>query len=127
MAIQVLTQSRTDLIARSFAALHGAKKAILHLYNTTAPVRAAAFRVDRLHRPSAAPAWPQPAIRRRRLLIDCNRPSIVRILKLREPVDPPWVRTARPMVLVLRPSSWSPGDRGAVIARGRVALNLDLT
>jgi 2-isopropylmalate synthase len=35
--IQVLTPAREDLIARSFAALRGAPRAIVHLYNATAP------------------------------------------------------------------------------------------
>ncbi|MCU5771472.1 2-isopropylmalate synthase [Erwiniaceae bacterium BAC15a-03b] len=38
VSIQVLTQARTDLIERTFAALQGAKNATLHLYNATAPV-----------------------------------------------------------------------------------------
>jgi len=32
--IQVLTQGREDLIARTFESLRGAKKAIVHLYNS---------------------------------------------------------------------------------------------
>ena len=35
--IQVLTQGREDLIARTFESLRGAKKAIVHLYNATCP------------------------------------------------------------------------------------------
>ncbi len=35
--IQVLTQGREDLIARTFESLRGAKKAIVHLYNATSP------------------------------------------------------------------------------------------
>ena len=35
VAIQVLTQSREHIIARTFEALAGAKKAIVHLYNST--------------------------------------------------------------------------------------------
>ena len=35
VAIQVLTQSREHIIARTFEALKGAKKAIVHLYNST--------------------------------------------------------------------------------------------
>jgi 2-isopropylmalate synthase len=38
--IQVLTQAREDLIARTFESLRGAKKAIVHLYN--APARRSA-------------------------------------------------------------------------------------
>lgn len=36
--IQVLTQARPHLIERTFEALRGAKKAIVHVYNSTAPV-----------------------------------------------------------------------------------------
>ncbi|MDP3977473.1 MAG: 2-isopropylmalate synthase [Pseudomonas sp.] len=35
--IQVLTQAREDLISRTFESLVGAKKAIVHVYNATAP------------------------------------------------------------------------------------------
>ena len=35
--IQVLTQAREDLIARTFESLRGAKKAIVHMYNATSP------------------------------------------------------------------------------------------
>ncbi|UFH50095.1 2-isopropylmalate synthase [Pseudomonas sp. KNUC1026] len=35
--IQVLTQAREDLIARTFESLKGARKAIVHLYNATCP------------------------------------------------------------------------------------------
>ena len=35
--IQVLTQAREDLITRTFESLKGAKKAIVHYYNATAP------------------------------------------------------------------------------------------
>lgn len=38
VTIQVLTQAREPLIRRTFEALKGAKKAIVHLYNATAPV-----------------------------------------------------------------------------------------
>ncbi len=38
VTIQVLTQSRADLIARTFESLEGAKRAIVHLYNATAPL-----------------------------------------------------------------------------------------
>lgn len=38
VTIQVITQSRPDLIERTIAALHGAPKAIIHLYNATAPL-----------------------------------------------------------------------------------------
>ncbi len=36
--VQVLTQSRRDLIETSFASLEGAKQAIVHLYNAVSPV-----------------------------------------------------------------------------------------
>ena len=38
MTIQVLTQAREELIRRTFEALKGARRAIVHLYNATAPV-----------------------------------------------------------------------------------------
>jgi 2-isopropylmalate synthase len=37
VTIEVLTQSREELIARTFAALDGVPRAIVHLYNATAP------------------------------------------------------------------------------------------
>ncbi|MBM7059958.1 2-isopropylmalate synthase [Pseudomonas sp. UL073] len=37
VTIQVLTQARDDLITRTFESLKGAKKAIVHVYNATAP------------------------------------------------------------------------------------------
>lgn len=49
VTIQVLTQAREELIRRTFAALHGAKRAIVHLYNATSPVfRRTVFGLDRL-------------------------------------------------------------------------------
>jgi 2-isopropylmalate synthase len=39
VTVQVLTQAREHLIARSFEALKGAKKAIVHLYNSTSAVQ----------------------------------------------------------------------------------------
>ncbi|MDM9382316.1 2-isopropylmalate synthase [Chlorogloeopsis sp. ULAP01] len=48
VTIQVLTQAREDLIRRTFAALQGAKRAIVHLYNATSPVfRRTVFGLDR--------------------------------------------------------------------------------
>jgi 2-isopropylmalate synthase len=48
VAVQVLTQSRRDLIERSFEALTGANHAIVHLYNATAPLfRRVVFRMER--------------------------------------------------------------------------------
>jgi 2-isopropylmalate synthase len=46
--IQVLTQSRRDLIETSFASLRGAKAAIVHLYNAVSPAwRKIVFGMDR--------------------------------------------------------------------------------
>ncbi len=46
--IQVLTQAREDLIARTFESLQGAKKAIVHVYNATSPsFRKIVFRQDK--------------------------------------------------------------------------------
>ena len=39
VTVQVLTQAREPLIARSFEALQGAKNAIVHLYNSTSTVQ----------------------------------------------------------------------------------------
>ena len=39
VAIQVLTQAREHLIRRSFDSLQGAKKAIIHVYNSTSPMQ----------------------------------------------------------------------------------------
>ncbi len=48
VTIQVLTQSRPALIRRSFDALRGARRAIMHLYNSTSPVqRRIVFGLDR--------------------------------------------------------------------------------
>ncbi|MDB5696232.1 MAG: 2-isopropylmalate synthase, partial [Sphingomonas bacterium] len=48
VAIQVLTQSRRDLIETSFASLRGAKSAILHFYNAVSPAwRRVVFGMDR--------------------------------------------------------------------------------
>lgn len=48
VTIQVLTQARPELIARTFESLKGAKQAILHLYNSTSTVqRRVVFRLDR--------------------------------------------------------------------------------
>ena len=38
VTVQVLTQARPELIARTFEALQGVPRAIVHLYNATAPV-----------------------------------------------------------------------------------------
>jgi 2-isopropylmalate synthase len=48
VSIQVLTQSRRDLIETSFASLVGAKTAIVHLYNAVSPAwRKIVFAMDR--------------------------------------------------------------------------------
>ena len=48
VTIQVLTQSRPELIARSFEAIKGAKRAIVHLYNSTSTLqRRVVFGLDR--------------------------------------------------------------------------------
>ena len=46
--VQVLTQSRRDLIETSFASLEGAKQAIVHLYNAVSPAwRDVVFKLDK--------------------------------------------------------------------------------
>ena len=48
VTIQVLMQAREDIIARSFDALRGAPRAIMHLYNSTSPAqRRYVFNSDR--------------------------------------------------------------------------------
>ena len=48
VTIQVMTQARSHLIARTFEALKGAPRAIVHVYNATAPVfRDVVFNVDK--------------------------------------------------------------------------------
>nr|BFE91590.1 hypothetical protein GCM10020185_21260 [Pseudomonas brassicacearum subsp. brassicacearum] len=48
MTIQVMTQARSHLIERTFEALKGVPRAIVHVYNATAPVfRDVVFGVDR--------------------------------------------------------------------------------
>ncbi|HKS54492.1 MAG TPA: 2-isopropylmalate synthase [Steroidobacteraceae bacterium] len=48
VVIQVLTQARPELIERSFESLRGAKRAIMHLYNSTSTVqRRVVFGLDR--------------------------------------------------------------------------------
>ncbi len=47
VTIEVLTQAREDLIRRTFESLEGAKQAIVHVYNATAPnFRRIVFNVD---------------------------------------------------------------------------------
>ncbi len=48
VVIQVLTQAREELIARTFESIRGAKQAIVHLYNSTSILqRDVVFRTDR--------------------------------------------------------------------------------
>ena len=48
VTIQVLTQAREDLIRRTFEAIRGAKRAIVHLYNSTSTLqRRVVFGLDR--------------------------------------------------------------------------------
>src|SRR5258708_31065893 len=48
VAIQVLTQCRAELIERTFESVKGAKKVILHFYNSTSALqREVVFRTDR--------------------------------------------------------------------------------
>ena len=48
VTIQVLTQAREELIARTFEAIAGAKQAIVHLYNSTSVLqREVVFRTDK--------------------------------------------------------------------------------
>jgi 2-isopropylmalate synthase len=48
VTIQVLTQARDDLIERTFEALRGARRAIVHVYNSTNPAqRVQVFGLDR--------------------------------------------------------------------------------
>jgi len=48
VSIEVLTQARDHLIERTFESLRGARRAIVHIYNATAPVfRRTVFGVDR--------------------------------------------------------------------------------
>ena len=48
VAIQVLTQCRPELIERTFEAVKGAKKVIIHFYNSTSTLqREVVFRTDR--------------------------------------------------------------------------------
>ncbi|MEY3008302.1 MAG: 2-isopropylmalate synthase, partial [Pseudomonadota bacterium] len=39
VTIQVLTQARPDLIEKTFAALKGARRAVVHVYNSTSTVQ----------------------------------------------------------------------------------------
>ena len=76
VAVQVLTQSRPELIARTFEALRGVKRAIVHLYNSTSVTqRRVVFRMDRegitdlaVHFPGDKLAEKEKVSRRRRPL-----------------------------------------------------------
>src|SRR6185312_13692416 len=48
VTVQVLTQSRADLITRTFESLRGVRRAIVHLYNSTSTLqRRGVFKLDR--------------------------------------------------------------------------------
>ncbi len=48
VTVQVLTQSRADLITRTFESLRGVRRAIVHLYNSTSTLqRRVVFKLDR--------------------------------------------------------------------------------
>jgi 2-isopropylmalate synthase len=48
VTVQVLTQARPELIARTFESLRGARRAIMHMYNSTSTLqRRVVFRLDR--------------------------------------------------------------------------------
>jgi 2-isopropylmalate synthase len=48
VTVQALVQAREDLVARTFEALRGARRAIVHIYNSTSPVqRTHVFGADR--------------------------------------------------------------------------------
>jgi 2-isopropylmalate synthase len=48
VTVQVLTQARAELITRTFASLEGARRAIMHLYNSTSTTqRRVVFKLDR--------------------------------------------------------------------------------
>src|SRR6195952_1264634 len=48
VTIQVLTQARETLINRTYESIHGAKQAIVHLYNSTSEIgRDVVFRTDK--------------------------------------------------------------------------------
>ena len=47
MTVQVLVQAREDLISRTFEALKGVRRAIVHVYNSTSTVqRDKVFQLD---------------------------------------------------------------------------------
>ena len=58
VTIQVLTQARDDLIERTFESLKGAKKAIVHYYNATAPsLRRSSLSRSNIRRPDSGSLW----------------------------------------------------------------------
>jgi len=67
VAVQVLTQARESLIRRTFESLRGAKRAIMHLYNSTSTVqRCIVFGLDR-------PGIVDIAVQGARVVLDCAR------------------------------------------------------
>ncbi len=59
VTIQVLTQSREELIRRTFESLKGVKSAIVHLYNSTSELqRRVVFKLDNVEVPAS---WSQVA------------------------------------------------------------------
>jgi len=67
VAVQVLTQARESLIRRTFESLRGAKRAIMHLYNSTSTVqRCVVFGLDR-------PGIVDIAVQGARVVLDCAR------------------------------------------------------
>jgi 2-isopropylmalate synthase len=67
VTVQVLTQAREPLIRRTFESLRGAKRAIMHLYNSTSTVqRRVVFGLDR-------PGIVDIAVQGARVVLDCAR------------------------------------------------------
>jgi len=67
VTVQVLTQAREPLIRRTFESLRGAKRAIMHLYNSTSTVqRCVVFGLDR-------PGIVDIAVQGARVVLDCAR------------------------------------------------------
>ncbi len=67
VTVQVLTQAREPLIRRTFESLRGAKRAIMHLYNSTSTVqRRVVFGLDR-------PGIVDIAVQGARIVLDCAR------------------------------------------------------
>ena len=62
VTIQVLTQCREHLIERTFESLRGAKRAIVHFYNSTSTLqRRVVFGLDRTASPTSPPRAPGSA------------------------------------------------------------------